>query len=61
MFLMEAKMTTEGLIPYWFYNIKYHMHLFDLINLAILYGALRKLKREMEQKPHCFVELESIK
>ena len=53
-------MTTEGTIPYWLYNIKYHMILFDLITLAILYGALKKLKNEMVQKPHTFVELETI-
>ena len=60
LFLLETKMTNEGVIPYWFYNLKYHVHMFDLVNLVILYFALHKLKNEMKAKPHNFIEIEQI-
>ena len=53
-------MTNEGSIPYWFFNIKYHVHIFDIINLSILYMAMRKLVKEMKSKPHKFLEIEHI-
>jgi len=50
--LMETQLTNFGLIPFWFYNLRYIMHLCDVVFLALILFSLKNLRNDIEKRPH---------
>jgi hypothetical protein len=57
--MIEAKLTNEAVIPYWFFNIKYHVHIFDIVNITFLYYAMKRLGNDLDKNKHKYVKLDS--
>lgn len=55
--LIEGKLTNEGLLPYWYFNMRYQVHLMDILNLIILYYAMKRLRNQIDKKPKEFFDL----
>ena len=52
--VIETKSATDGLMPYWLFNIKYRLHIFTIINLAIYYYAMKNLTTDIKKNPDNF-------
>ena len=49
--VIETKSATDGLMPYWLFNIKYRLHIFTIINLAFYYYAMKNLTIDIKKNP----------
>jgi len=48
---IESVLTNQNLIPYWMYDLRFRMHIFNILQLACLYYALRYLSEDVNLHP----------
>ncbi|KRX07454.1 hypothetical protein PPERSA_11003 [Pseudocohnilembus persalinus] len=54
--VLEANLSNQGLIPFWLFNLRYQVHLFDIFYLVCIYYAFKHLNEDMEKNPHRYLE-----
>jgi hypothetical protein len=45
--MLEASITNQGSLPFWYYNFRHYNHFFDLFVIACCYWGLKRLNARM--------------
>lgn len=46
---VEAMLTNEGVLPFWYFNSRYYLHFFDLLTLVVCYRAASNQQEHFRQ------------
>lgn len=53
---VETKLVTEAVLPFWFFNLKYTAHIFDIAYLTCIYFSMKNLRNHMDKMPHKYLQ-----
>jgi len=56
---VETKLVNEAVMPFWLFNLKYSIHVFDLIYLTCIYFSMKNLRENIDKMPHKYYSTES--
>lgn len=56
--LLESKLTNEGLITFWMFNLRYQIHIFDLLYLTFIFFGTKRYRNEIEKHPNKFLKFQ---
>lgn len=54
--LIETKLVNEAVMPFWFFNLKYTLHVFDLVYLTCIYFSMKRMRNHLDTMPHKYFE-----
>jgi hypothetical protein len=46
--ILEAKLSNEAVIPFYYFNLRYQQHLFDILMLSAIYFSLKHFNVDLE-------------
>ncbi|EAR92003.1 transmembrane protein, putative (macronuclear) [Tetrahymena thermophila SB210] len=53
---VETKLVSEAVLPFWFFNLKYTAHIFDIVYLTCIYFSMKNLRNYIDKMPHKFMQ-----
>ena len=54
--IIEIKIVNEAIMPFWLFNLRYPMHILDIIYLSCIYHSLKNLRGDINKNSHKYLE-----